>query len=1033
MKKSVLFCLVVLAVVGPLFAKSYLDVVEMKIRVYATPEQTARIAPDVLEFYQVGEGSFVGAVKKPVYDELVAEGFKIEVLVPDVRAAAAKDLAAFHTYQQIRDTMAIIAQNHPDICRLDTIGNSYNGNLMLAMKISDDVNEMRGKPRICFDFSIHGNENNGCEIALYSIIQLVSGYGTDPDITRWVNDREIWIVPMDNPDGLIARTRENGDGVDCNRNYGVAWDFGSNGGTGPFSEPETRSFYRLAEEHPMAAWSQYHSGAEIAMWCWGWTVRAAPDSLITAYEMTRYGEICGYEAGQIPRILYYVSGGSTDWYQGARGALGYAVEVCGGQPSPVGEIDTINHKNWSAMKEQIERVMWGISGRVLDSVSGQPISARVTVNPPNWFTYTDSMGYYHRNAHEGTYSVTVEANGYRTKTVPGVSVQADTFTVANVSLAPDSTAPTCALKVLTNYMNEGSPDLNPTLPRLALGEADGSRYSLGNTGYASFDMGKNTPIVNGPGSDFSVVEGDADAEACSVYVSNDWNGSWTFCGFGTGTQSYDIAAAGMSSARFVRIVDDGNGGSGAYAGFDLDAIEAVVVNAPAMGYQSQTVIDSPPGGNSDGRLDPGENADLVVGLRNAGRLSAESLFAVLRTTDAYVSVSDSTAFYGTVPPESVRANFADRFHVAAAANTPLEHLALMRLHLTGRGYSDSLPFSITVGEILATDPIPDGPRTPSLYWAYDDIDTLYPEHPSYDWVEVNGVGTQMSFTQNDAVNLISIPAAFGPVKLYGQRYTQLSVSADGWIACGNYTTSNFENTELPSAAAPRATVFANWDDLFPETEGSGYVYYYHDTANHRFVVEYDSVAYWSAQSTRDKFEVVYYDTTVTTPSGDNAIVVQYKTAGHFNSSTVGIQDPTRAIGIQDLYNGSLTHGAAPIAPGRAIKYTTAPSTGVIEQASGQIPVTRLTLMSVGNPSRGRVAFAYNLAVPGNAALSVYDRAGRLVRTWDLTHNPSSLVPRPSSLVWDGTDADGRTVGAGVYLVRLVAGDRSVVAKTTVVR
>jgi len=68
------------------------------------------------------------------------------------------------------------------------------------------------------------------------------------------------------------------------------------------------------------------------------------------------------------------------------------VEVCTGQPSPPADIDTINHANWAAMKEEIERVMWGISGRVRDSVTGQPVDARVTVNPPNWFTYTDSLG-----------------------------------------------------------------------------------------------------------------------------------------------------------------------------------------------------------------------------------------------------------------------------------------------------------------------------------------------------------------------------------------------------------------------------------------------------------------------------------------------------------------------------------------------------------------------------------------------------------------------------------------------------------------
>jgi hypothetical protein len=1029
LKKSLLLCFIALAAVAPLFAKSYLDIVEMKVKIYAMPEQVARIAPDVLEFYGVGDGWLVGAVKQPVYEELVREGFKIEVLVPDVRAEASRYLGVFHTYAQLRDTMAIIAQNHPDICRLDTIGYSANGNLMLAMKITDSVNVFRGKPRICFDCSIHGNENNGCEIGLYAIVQLVSGYNVDPDITRWVKQREIWIIPMSNPDGLINRVRENGHGYDCNRNYGYAWGPDANGGTGPFSEPEVQSFYHLSENHPMAAWSQYHTGATLAMWCWGYTTKAAMDSVITDSEMTRYGQICGYDAGQISRILYSVSGGSTDWYQGAAGALGYAVEVCAGQPSPPAQIDTINHANWSAMEEEIERVMWGIRGRVLDSLTGRPVDARIIVNPPDWFTYTDSMGYYHKNVHAGTYAVTVEANGYHTKTVGAVVVPADTLAVVDVALAPDTAGPACAFKVITCDMNESSPNTNPTFASYALGAADGIRFSIGNRGYCSFDMGARTPIINGAGSDFNVIEGDTNPEACSVYVSNDWNGPWHYVGFGTGTQGYDIAAAGLTSARYVRVADDGNGGSGPYAGFDLDAIVAVVVNAPAIGYQGQTVIDSPPGGNGNAWLEAGENADLVVALKNAGRLGVDSLRAVLRTADAYVSVSDSTGFYGAVPPDSTRDNNADRIHIAAAANTPLEHSALLRMYLTGTDYSDSVLFNVTVGQILATDPIPDGPRTPPLYCAYDDIDTLYDQHPQYNWVEVSGIGTQMSFSQNDVVNPLTIPPAFGPLKFYGQRYTQLGISADGWIACGNYTTSNFTNTDLPNSSAPRATVFANWDDLFPATEGHGYVYYYHDTTNHRFIVEYDSVAYWGAASTRDKFEVIYYDTTMAAPSGDNAIVVQYNIADGFGSSTVGIQDPTMAIGIQDLFNGTLSHGAGPIVAGRAIKYTTVTPTGVLEPTTGVTPDRRLALRSLGNPSRGRVALSYNLPASGVATLSVYDGAGRLVK--QLAGGP--FLAGTHRVVWDGTDVGGRKVGAGVYLVRLVTSDKSVVTKATVVR
>ena len=63
-------------------------------------------------------------------------------------------------------------------------------------------------------------------------------------------------------------------------------------------------------------------------------------------------------------------------------------------------------------------------------------------------------------------------------------------------------------------------------------------------------------------------------------------------------------------------------------------------------------------------------------------------------------------------------------------------------------------------------------------------------------------------------------------------------------------------------------VCPNWDDLYPVSGGSGagYVYHYHDEANSRFIVEYDSVRYYSG-TVREKFQVMFYDTTVASPTG----------------------------------------------------------------------------------------------------------------------------------------------------------------------
>jgi hypothetical protein len=217
-------------------------------------------------------------------------------------------------------------------------------------------------------------------------------------------------------------------------------------------------------------------------------------------------------------------------------------------------------------------------------------------------------------------------------------------------------------------------------------------------------------------------------------------------------------------------------------------------------------------------------------------------------------------------------------------------------------------------------------------------------------------------------------------------------------------------------------ICGNWDDLDPAPDGTGYIYMYGDTANHRLVVEWDSVAYYNSQTTLDKFEIVFYDTTVTTPSGDNVIVAQYMTANGYSSSTVGIEDPTRAIGIQDLYNGTYNQAAAQIQAGRAIKYA-AITSSAIDQGITRVAL-RLGLSVLPNPLSGNGFVRFSLPEPGPVTLKLYSADGRLVRT--LLSN-SAMTPGTYSvpIVIRHSSFD---IARGVYFLRLETGSGTVASK-----
>jgi len=374
-------------------------------------------------------------------------------------------------------------------------------------------------------------------------------------------------------------------------------------------------------------------------------------------------------------------------------------------------------------------------------------------------------------------------------------------------------------------------------------------------------------------------------------------------------------------------------------------------------------------------------------------------------------------------------NSGDRFTVQANASIPRETQIPCTLLVYADRYQATRVVLLAVGALTNTDPIPDGPRTPARYYAYDDCDTFYVAAPRFEWVEIKSQGTRLNFSHNDEVLAVNLPSGFGPFYYYGQRYTQVSISADGWIVPGNYTTTNFSNTGLPNTSAPPAAICANWDDLYPGYGSAGYAYWWHDATNHRFVIEFDSSSYYSPSSMKDKFEFLLYDTTLAAMTGDNEVVVQYLTANNYVSNTVGLQDQNRTVGIQCLYNGTYHRAAAQIVPRRAIRYTTdSIQTGVREQGAGS-RLNRLDLTAGPNPVSGQSYLRLTLPQAGHVRLVVHDASGRLVRTLA----DAEMSAGRHAFRWDRKDDKGRTVSAGVYLFRLEAPSGELCRKAVVLR
>jgi len=93
--------------------------------------------------------------------------------------------------------------------------------------------------------------------------------------------------------------------------------------------------------------------------------------------------------------------------------------------------------------------------------------------------------------------------------------------------------------------------------------------------------------------DFIVYEGDITPEGYTCYVSTSMDGPWISLGMGNGTTQFDISSSGLNSARYIKIVDDGDGVAyQADAGFDLDAIEAFdIVPVELVSFVAENIDD----------------------------------------------------------------------------------------------------------------------------------------------------------------------------------------------------------------------------------------------------------------------------------------------------------------------------------------------------------------------------------------------------------------------------------------------------------
>ena len=278
------------------------------------------------------------------------------------RAAQAGD-GVFRPYSGaggLREEYEQAARENRRIAKLVIIGRTVQDKPIVALKVTKDPDRRDGrKPSVLYLGAQHAREWITPEMNRRLMHYVLDGYDTNRTIRKLVDTRELWFVPVANPDGYDwtftpgqrlwrKNLRDNnddgriapGDGVDLNRNYATKWGYDNEGsspepgsetyrGPGPNSEPESQALDSFMGRVGFEFFVNYHSAAELLLYGTGWQVATpTPDDVI--YEAMAGDDANPAIPGYDPDISaeLYTTNGDTDTHMTEEyGTLGFTPEM----------------------------------------------------------------------------------------------------------------------------------------------------------------------------------------------------------------------------------------------------------------------------------------------------------------------------------------------------------------------------------------------------------------------------------------------------------------------------------------------------------------------------------------------------------------------------------------------------------------------------------------------------------------------------------------------------------------------------------
>ena len=445
----------------------------------------------------------------------------------------------YPTYTQYDSIMRSFASHYPTLCRLDTIGKSIYGKLVMALKISDNVSSDEDEPEVFYSSSIHGDETGGFILMLRLADYLLKNHDTDSRVRNLVNNLEIWINPLANPDGtyrtgntLTSPTRYNANGYDLNRNFPDPETPNTT------KQKETLDMVRFMRNHNFVISANFHAGEEVVNYPWDrWYRRHVDDEWFfhisrkyadTAHLHSPSGYLDAFDNGVTNGYDWYkINGGRQDFITYELQGREVTIELDYSYVTPATELKTLWESNWRSLIGYLENATFGIHGKVKDGLTGAAVPARVFISghdKDSSHVYSDMLtGSFVRMLAPGIWDLTFSAPGYVEKTVENIVVSADQKTEMVVEMIPIlSPVDTMSTPVPLVYPNPAGEYIKMVLPAHQIGNVNIAIYNsmgLKLTDYNTVTY-EDTPVLfyldKFPGGVYSIIITNSDTKIRNI-------------------------------------------------------------------------------------------------------------------------------------------------------------------------------------------------------------------------------------------------------------------------------------------------------------------------------------------------------------------------------------------------------------------------------------------------------------------------------------------------------------------------------------